>query len=121
MATITHAQISAATAGKIGKTVTAELVSNVVTEYANTVTALASEKLPTNGKEPTLIQTPFAALKVNRHESGIKKNADGSETKVGVNYTVNVAFPKAFLKGINVNAAAEIVSTILGGSKAKIA
>lgn len=115
MVTIRHSEISAATAGRLGKGFTAEQVSKTVTEYAKTVADLVKEKLPKSKDEHTLVETPLAAFQVNYKDSGIKKNADGTESKVGANYSVNVALPRFLLEGIN--AGIEIVKTIAEGAK----
>lgn len=110
MVTIKHTEISAATAGRLGKGFTAEMVSKTVTEYAKTVADLVKDKLPKNKEDKTLVETPLAAFQVNYKESGIKRNPDGTENKVGPNYTVNVALPRFLLEGINVGV--EIIKTV---------
>lgn len=115
MVTIRHTEISAATAGKLGKGFTAEGVGKTVQEYAHTMVDLAKEKLPKSKDDHTLIETPLGAFKINYRESGVKKNPDGTETKVGVNYTVKVGLPNILLEGLN--AAVEIVKTVADGIK----
>lgn len=115
MVTIRHAEISAATAGKLGKGFTAEMVSKTVTEYAKTVGELVKDKLPTSKDDHTLVETPLAAFKVNYRDSGVKKNADGTESKVGTNYTIQVGMPNFLLEGIN--AGIEIVKALVDGAK----
>ena len=44
-------------------------------------------------------------------ENGVVKNADGTETKIGANWTVNAAVPKALPMELN----AETVGKIIGG------
>jgi hypothetical protein len=99
--TITHSEISAATAGKLGSGHTADSVNKVVTEYSQQMFDLIMEKRPGTSKDITLVETPIAALKIKNKESGIVKNPDGTETKVGTNYTVSVALPNHFLKALN--------------------
>lgn len=115
MTTIRHSDISAATAGKLGKGNTAESVGKTVTEYSKTMVDLIKAKLPTGVKDATLVETPLCSFKVNRKESGVKRNADGSEQKVGTNYTVQVALPNFLLEALNVGI--EIVKTIVDGKK----
>ena len=45
----------------------------------------------------------------------MKKNPDGTESKIGVNYGVNVALPVFFLEAIN--AVVEIGKTVVDGIK----
>lgn len=116
MVTIRHTEISAATAGRLGKGFTADMVSKTVTEYAKTVTDLLKEKLPKSKDEHTLVETPLAAFQVNYKENGIKKNPDGTESKVGTNYTVKVGLPNFLLEGIN--AGIEVVKAIVDAKKA---
>lgn len=115
MVTIKHTEISAATAGKLGKGFTAEIVSKTVTEYAKTTMELLKDKLPKSKDEHTLVQTPLAAFQVNYKESGTKRNPDGTESKVGTNYTVKVGLPNFLLEGIN--AGIEVVKTLVEGAK----
>lgn len=115
MVTITHSEISAATAGKLGKGYTGESVGKTVTEYSKTMVDLIKSKMPTSSKDPTLVETPLAAFKVNKKESGVKHNADGSESKVGANYTVQVALPNFLLEALN--AGVEIIKTVLDSKK----
>ena len=101
MITISHSEISAVTAGRMGKGYTAETVAKTVSEYGKSMADLMKEKRPTNVKEPTLVETPLVGYKINFHENGVRKNPDGSETKIGQNYTVNAAVPKAVISGLN--------------------
>lgn len=115
MVTIRHTEISAAAAGVLGKGFTAESVGKTVQQYAKSMVDLAKDKLPTSKDEHTLIETPLGAFKINYKESGMKKNPDGTESKIGINYGVNVALPVFFLEAIN--AVVEIGKTVVDGIK----
>lgn len=101
MITITHREISSATAGRLGKDFSAETVGKVVTEYAKTTFDLMKEKGPNDPKEKTLVETPLVGYEMSYHESTTKKNPDGTEEKTGPRRKVKVALPKALLQGIN--------------------
>lgn len=116
MITIKHNEISAATANRLGKGFTADTVSKTVTEYAKAMSELLKNKMPKSKDDWTLVQTPIAGFKINYRDTGVKKNDDGSEQKVGTNYTVNVALPRFFLDGLN--AGIEIIKTIVNAKKA---
>jgi hypothetical protein len=115
MLTIRHSEICAVTAGRLGKEYTAEKVDKTVTEYAKSVFDLISEKKPESSKEPTLVETPLIAMKINKRDSGVKRNPDGTETKIGTNYTVNIAPPNHLLEILNVGV--EIVKTVMDEKK----
>lgn len=113
MITITHSEISSVTAGRLGKGTSAENVSKMVTEYGKTMVDLMKEKKPTSIKEPTLVETPLVGYKIEMKENGVKKNADGTETKIGKHWVVNTATPKAVINGINeevINGLAKLAS-----------
>lgn len=101
MITIRHSEISGVAAGRLGKDYTADTVGKVVQEYANSAFDLMREKGPNDPKEKTIVETPLVGYEVSYHESRVKKNADGTETKTGPRRTVKVAVPNALLKGIN--------------------
>lgn len=120
---IPHSEIVANTTSKLGGNHTNESVDKVIKTYADEALNLLKEKAPNKTSDLTLMETPLAAFKVKYHESGVKKNPDGTETKIGPNRTMTVALPKAFLKGINadlVKLAVNIVGTVIE-SKKKVA
>ena len=112
---ITHSEICASTAGKLGKDHTAESVGKTVQQYADSMLDLMKEKAPNNPSDELLVETPLVAYKTTYHQNSTKKNPDGTETKVGVNYTVKVGLPNILLEGLN--AAVEIVKTVVDGVK----
>lgn len=112
--TITHAEISATTAGKLGGNATAESVSNTVKKYYETTFELMKEKGPKTSKDTLLVETPGAGYQVNYHESGVKKNPDGTEEKIGPNRKVKIAVPNALLKLIN----ADLIKLVVDVAKA---
>lgn len=97
---------------------TPENVDKVVNQYSASMTDLINQRKPTNKNDITLVETVFAAFKVKYNESGIKKNPDGTETKVGANYSVAVALPNTLLELIN--AGVKVVETVVTDSKKKI-
>lgn len=120
MITITHREISAATAGRLGKDYSAEQVGNVVSEYAKTTFDLMKEKGPNSSKEKTLVETPLCGYEVNYHENMTKTNPDGTKQNVGARRTVKVALPKALLEGINMDLlklGAKIVKAVIDSKK----
>lgn len=115
--TITHSEISAVTASKMGNGTTAETVDKTVTEYGKSVLELISEHLPKAKNDELLVETPLAGYRLRYHENGVKKNADGTETKVGTNYTFNSAVPNYLIKGVNSEALKIIENTVKGVGK----
>ena len=93
--TITHAEISTSTASRLGKDYSAESVGNVVKEYSNTLVDLMKEKAPNSTGDKLLVETPLVGYCVNYHETGVRKNADGTEEKIGPNRTVKTAVPNS--------------------------
>lgn len=115
MITVTHAEISATTAGRM-KGTSAENVAKTVSEYAKSMVDLMNEKKPTNAKDITLVETPLVGYKIQMKENGVKKNPDGTETKIGQHYTFKAAVPKAVVNGLNsevINGLAKIASAAL--------
>jgi len=120
MITITHREISASTAGRLGKDVTAESVGNIVTEYAKTAFDLMKEKGPNSSKEKTLVETPLCGYEVNYHENMTKTNPDGTKQNVGARRTVKVALPKTLLEGLNADLlklGAKIIKAVIDSKK----
>jgi hypothetical protein len=120
MITITHSEISATTAGRMGKGYTAEGVAKTVSEYANSMVQLMKEKRPTSTKESTLVENPICGFKIDKHDSGVVKNPDGTETKIGEHYTVQTAVPKAVINGINadlIGGIGKIIGAVAGALK----
>lgn len=124
MITIRHSEISSVAAGRLGKGYTAEGVAKTVTEYAQACFDLMREKGPNDVKEKTLVETPLAGFEISYHESRVKKNPDGTETKTGPRRTAKVALPNAMLQGINadliesaVKLGAGIVKAVLDAKK----
>lgn len=112
---ISHSDICATTSPRI-KGSTPESVSTNVNEYASSMFNLIKDRLPTSSKDPLLVETPIIAYKINKKDSGVKKNADGTESKVGANYTANVAMPTTLLKILS--EAAKILIDSIGNKKA---
>lgn len=109
--TLTHSEICSVAANRI-KGCTAEQMDNSLKTYTQAMMDLAKEKKPMSTKDPALaIETPLVGYRINYHENGIVKNADGTETKIGANWTVNAAVPKALPMELN----AETVGKIIGG------
>ena len=120
MITTTHKEITAATAGRLGKDYTGETVGNVVNEYAKTCFDLMKEKGPNDPKEKTLVETPLAGYEISYQENCTKKNPDGSEEKIGPRRKVKVALPKAMLQGINadlIKLAANVIKAVIDSKK----
>ena len=80
---LTHSEICAVAAQRLGDKTTAEVVDKTVKTYANTCFDLIKEKAPTNEKDQLLVETPMVGAKVKYHQTGVKKNPDGTETKTG--------------------------------------
>ena len=114
--TITHAEISTAAASRLGKDYTAESVGNVVNVYADTTLDLMKEKGPTSAGDKLLVETPLAAYNVGYHENGVRKNADGTEEKIGPNRTIKMGVPNRFIEGIN----AEFIKAAISIGKAVV-
>lgn len=114
--TITHAEISTSTASRLGKDYTAEGVGNVVKEYSNSLLDLMKEKGPNSTGDKLLVETPLVGYCVDYHESGTRKNADGTEEKIGPNRTIKTAIPNAFIEGIN----ADLIKLVVNVGKAVI-
>ncbi len=117
---LTHSEISSVTASRLGDKATAESVSKTVKEYASTCFDLIKEKGPTNEKDKLLVETPMVGFAVKYHNQGVKKNPDGSETKIGPNRTISVALPNALLKVINsdlLKVAGQIVGAVVDAKK----
>lgn len=117
---ISHAEISTSTASRMGKDYTAESVGNTVKEYANSLLDLMKEKAPNSTGDELLVETPLIGYAVKYHESGIKKNSDGTEEKIGPNRTMKTAIPNAFLEGINadlIKFAVNVGKAIIGAVK----
>lgn len=114
--TITHAEISTSTASRLGKDYTAESVGNVVKEYSNTLVDLMKEKGPNSTGDKLLVETPLVGYCVNYHETGVRKNADGTEEKIGPNRTIKTAVPNSIIEGIN----ADLIKAVVNIGKAVI-
>ena len=112
--TITHAEISATTEGKLGGNATAESVSNTVKKYYETAFELMKDKGPKSSKDTLLVETPGAGYKVNYHDSCTKKNPDGTEEKIGAHREVSIAVPNTLLKLIN----ADLIKLVVDIAKA---
>lgn len=118
---LTHSEICAVAASRIGGNTTAETISKHVQGYAKTCFELMNERGPTNEKDQLLVETPLTGYRVKYHATGTKKNPDGTETKIGPNRTISVALPNALLKLINtglVKAAGQIISAVSEMKKA---
>ena len=117
-----HSEISSVTASRLGDKSTPESVSKTVQEYAKTCFDLIKEKGPTNEKDTLLVETPLVGYKIKFHNQGIKKNPDGSETKIGPNRTVVTALPNALLKCINsdlIKVVGQIASAVVDANAKK--
>ena len=99
--TVSHQEIATTTAGRLGKNYDSTSVDKVVKEYTSVVAELARDKRPESVKDETLIETPLIGLRIKCKENGIRKNADGSETKLGKNWTINTAVPNKLLEILN--------------------
>ena len=108
--TISHQEIATTTAGRL-KTYDSSAVDKVVKEYAATLAELARDKRPENTKDVTLVETPLIGLKINCKENGIRKNSDGSETKMGKNWTINTAVPNKLLEILNTGVVEEVTKS----------
>lgn len=118
--TITHSEISTAAAGRLGKDYSGASVGNVLTTYADTMLDLMKEKAPNSTGDKLLVETPLVGYCVDYHESGVKKNPDGTEEKIGPNRTVKMAVPNKFIEGINadlIKLVANIGKTIINTIK----
>ena len=116
--TITHSEISAVTAARIKST--PDTVGKTVSEYAKSMIDLAKEKKPASANDITLIETPISAVRIKRSDSGVIKNPDGTEQKIGANYKVNMAPSKSLLHGLNadiIDGAAKLLASVLTASK----
>ena len=117
---LTHSEICGVTSSRLGDKSTPESVSKTVQEYAKTCFDLMKEKGPSNEKDLLLVETPLAGYKVKYHQTGTKKNPDGTETKIGPNRTISVALPNALLKAINsdlLKVAGQIVGAVVDAKK----
>lgn len=115
---ILHSEIAANTASKLG--ISKEEVDKTVKGYASTCFDLIKEKAPNKTGDITLTETPLVGFKIKYHESGVKKNPDGTETKIGPNRTITTAVPNALLKGINadlIKLAVNIVGAVVDSKK----
>lgn len=115
---VLHSEIVANTASRLGSA--KEEVDKTVKEYAKTCFDLIKEKAPNKTGDTTLVETPLVGYKVKFHESGVKKNPDGTETKIGPNRTITTAVPNALLKGINadlIKLAVNIVGAVVDSKK----
>ena len=115
---VLHSEIVANTASRLGSA--KEEVDKTVKEYAKTCFDLIKEKAPNKTGDLTLVETPLVGYKIKYHESGVKKNPDGTETKIGPNRSITVALPNALLKGINadlVKLAVNIVGAVVDSKK----
>jgi hypothetical protein len=118
--TITHSEISTVTAAKLGKDYSAESVGNTVKEYASSLLDLMKEKGPTSTGDKLLVETPLVGYCVDYHESGVKRNADGTEEKIGANRTIKTAIPNKFIEGINadlIKLAVNVGKAVIGAIK----
>jgi hypothetical protein len=109
---ILHSEIVANTASRLGGNYTNESVDKALKEYAKTCFDLMKEKAPNKTGDLTLVETPLVGYKIKYHESGIKKNPDGTETKIGPNRTITTALPNALLKGINADLVKLVVNVV---------
>lgn len=96
---ITHKEISASAAAKLN--MKADEVGNIVKTYADSAKELMVEKAPKNVNDKTIVETPLVAWQMNYHENGVKKNADGTDTKYGPNVTLSPAAPKGLIAALN--------------------
>lgn len=115
---VLHSEIVANAASRLGSA--KEEVDKTVKEYAKTCFDLIKEKAPNKTGDLTLVETPLVGYKIKYHESGVKKNPDGTETKIGPNRSITVALPNALLKGINadlVKLAVNIVGAVVDSKK----
>ena len=113
---ITHSEICASTAGKLGKDHTAESVGKTVQQYADSMLDLMKEKAPNNPSDELLVETPLVAYKTTYHQNSTKKNPDGTVTDVGPRRKVT-SVPNAILKGINadlIKLVVDIVGAVVG-------
>ena len=86
--TLTHSEICSVAANRI-KGCTAEQMDNSLKTYTQAMIDLAKEKKPMSAKDPALaIETPLVGYRINFHENGVVKNADGTETKIGANCVI---------------------------------
>ena len=114
---ITHSEICASTAGKLGKDYTAESVGKTVQQYADNMLDLMKEKAPNNPSDELLVETPLVAYKTTYHQNSTKKNPDGTVTDVGPRRKVTTSVPNAILKGINadlIKLVVDIVGAVVG-------
>ena len=107
--TITHSEICASAAGKLGKDWTAETVDKCTTQYTNSMLDLMIEKAPNNPADITLVQAKGVGYKMGYVANATKKNPDGTERDLGPRRTLVAAIPNFILKGIN----ADLVKLVL--------
>jgi len=118
---LTHSEICAVAAQRLGDKTTSEMVDKTVKTYAESCFDLIKEKAPTNEKDKLLVETPMVGAQVKYHQTGVKKNPDGTETKTGPYCSIQYAAPKALLKMIGLdlfkNLGSQVISTVIDAKK----